>query len=209
MSKKILAVFFSLWATVGSADTTVIAALGDSLTHGYGLPVDQGLVPQLENWLVEQGSDVRVINAGVSGDTTAGGVARIDWTLTDDVDVLMVALGGNDLLRGLPVESSHANLAHILRVAAEQDVQIAVVEMVAPGNYGPDYKQAFDTMYSELAAEFGANVIPPFFQGISADISDVGALQPFMQADGIHPNAKGVSLIVEFIGPMLQSMLPD
>ena len=109
MRKVMIGIVVS-FAGIAQADEVVIAALGDSLTQGYGLPVEQGFVPQLQAWLDANGVEVRLINAGVSGDTTAGGLARVDWTLTPDVDGMIVALGGNDVLRGLPPEETKANI---------------------------------------------------------------------------------------------------
>ncbi len=203
MSKKTLAVFLTLSASPVAADQVVVAALGDSLTQGYGLQQADGLVPQLETWLTNAGADVKMINAGVSGDTTAGGFARVAWTLTDDVDFLMVALGGNDLLRGLPVAEMRANLQGIVEYATSKSVPVSLVEMRAPLNYGVDYKTAFDTTYSSLASEFGTGLIPPFFDGLIEGEATPDTIVPFMQADGIHPNADGVAKIVAHIGPVL------
>ncbi len=185
---------------------TVIAALGDSLTQGYGLPRDQGLVPQLEQWLLKRGADVRLINAGVSGDTTAGGLSRVDWTLTDEVDGMIVALGGNDLLRGIDPATSRANLDGILRAAEAKDVEVLLVGMSAPGNYGPDFKAAFDAMYPELAEARDVPLAPSFFDAILGEGQE-NALANYMQPDGIHPNAAGVSLIVEALGPSVLDLV--
>ncbi|CAN0599857.1 unnamed protein product, partial [Ectocarpus sp. 12 AP-2014] len=149
-----------------SAEPVTIAALGDSLTQGYGLPADEGFVPQLSGWLTAHGADVQVINAGVSGDTTAGGLSRIAWTLTDDVDALIVALGGNDLLRGLDPAVSRANLDGILRVATEKGLPILLIGMDAPANYGADYETAFDAMYPALAQEYGTLYHPNFLDAL-------------------------------------------
>lgn len=184
-----------------------LLALGDSLTAGYGLPPDQGLVPQLQGWLTAHGTEVAVVNAGVSGDTTAGGLSRLDWSLTPNVDALMVTLGGNDMLRGLPPEEARGNLAAILAGAKAKGVPVLLVGMQAPGNYGAEYKTAFDAIYPELAAEYGATLYPFFFQGLAAGKSDPAALQPFMQADAIHPNAEGVARIVADLGPAVQAFL--
>jgi len=189
------------------AEPVTLLALGDSLTAGYGLPPDEGLVPQLQGWLNANGAEVTVINAGVSGDTTAGGLSRLDWSLTPDVDALMVTLGGNDMLRGLPPEEARGNLAAILAGAKAKGMPVLLVGMQAPGNYGAEYKTAFDAIYPELAAEYGATLYPFFFQGLAADKTDPAALQPFMQADAIHPNAEGVARIVADLGPAVQAFL--
>ena len=201
MGKVMAAIVLALWGAVAFAGQVTVAALGDSLTQGYGLPVEQGFVPQLAGWLTAQGQDVAMINAGVSGDTTQGGLSRIDWTLTPDVDALIVTLGGNDLLRGIAPEVSRANLDAIVARATQAGVAVLVVGMQAPGNYGPDYKQAFDAMYPEIAADYGALYVESFFEGLGGAGTDPAALGPFMQADGIHPNADGVARIVEGLGP--------
>jgi acyl-CoA thioesterase-1 len=185
---------------------TVIAALGDSLTQGYGLPRDEGLVPQLEAWLRQNGADARVINAGVSGDTTAGGLSRVDWTLTDEVDVMIVALGGNDLLRGVDPQAARSNLDGILQAAEARDVEVLLVAIAAPGNYGADYKSSFDAIFPDLAAEYDTLLAPSFFDAIRTEGDQVG-LARYMQPDGIHPNADGVELIVEALGPSVLELV--
>lgn len=186
-----------IWAAPAAAEVTV-AALGDSLTQGYGLPKGEGFVPQLQAWLDARGADAALVNAGVSGDTTAGGLSRVDWTLTPDVDAMIVALGGNDLLRGIDPAVSKANLDGILAAADAAGVDVLLVGMRAPGNYGPDYKTAFDAMYGELARDWDVALREDFL-GALRDRPD--ALSGYVQPDGIHPNAKGVAVIVEAIGP--------
>lgn len=187
------------------AEPITIAAMGDSLTQGYGLQADQGFVPQLQAWLDEQGADVKMVNAGVSGDTTAGGLARAAWTLTPDVDAMIVALGGNDMLRGIDPAASKANLAGILDAASGQEVDVLLVGMQAPGNFGPDYKAAFDGMYPELSAQYSVSLAPSFLEGLGS--VDPAEVQSLMQSDGIHPNAVGVGLIVEALGPHVLALV--
>lgn len=195
-------------AGTAQAETITIAALGDSLTQGYGLVQEDGFVPQLEAWLRAQGADVEVINAGVSGDTTAGGLSRVAWTLTPEVDAMIVALGGNDLLRGIDPAVSRANLDGILQVGAEQGVEMMLVGMEAPGNYGPDFKEAFDAMYPQLAETYGVAFFPRFFEGIMVPEADLAeARAAYMQGDGIHPNADGVAKIVEAMGPAVLALI--
>lgn len=186
-----------------SAEPVTIAALGDSLTQGYGLPADQGFVPQLSEWLSEQGAEVELINAGVSGDTTAGGLSRIAWTLNDEVDALIVALGGNDLLRGIEPAVSRANLDGILSFADERDLPVLLVGMDAPANYGADFEQSFDAMYPELAETYDTLYHPNFLRALAQQEDRVATLRDFMQGDGIHPNAAGVALIVQDVGPQV------
>jgi acyl-CoA thioesterase I len=181
-------------------------ALGDSLTQGYGLPQADGFVPQLQNWLISNGADVTVINAGVSGDTTAGGLSRLDWTLTPDVDAMIVNLGGNDLLRGIDPSSSRANLDAILAKAKNLDLPVMLVALRAPGNYGPDFKAAFDAIYPELAAKYGAIPTDNFFIPL-IDQATKRLSTDFMQPDGLHPNAKGVTLLVSGLGPKVLELL--
>lgn len=207
MSKVIGVIVLVFWAGIGWAQTVTVAALGDSLTQGYGLPAEDGFVPRLEGWLQDQGEDVQLINAGVSGDTTAGGLSRVAWTLTPEVDAMIVALGGNDLLRGLDPSVSRANLRGILEAARDADVRVLLIGMEAPGNYGPDYKAAFDAMYPELASEFGVLYLDSFFAGLGGPGLDPADAQPFMQSDGIHPNAEGVARIVEAIGPRASELI--
>ena len=196
-----------VFSSAALAEEITVAAMGDSLTQGFGLPVDQGFVPQLQAWLNGQGHEVRLINAGVSGDTTAGGLSRVGWTLTDDVDALIVALGGNDMLRGIDPAVARANLDGILRAATEAEVPVLLVGMDAPPNYGPDYEAAFDAMYPELAEQHGADLHPNFLGALAALEDRDLALRTYMQGDGIHPNAEGVTLIVSDIGPSVETLL--
>ncbi|WP_248298163.1 arylesterase [Tabrizicola sp. YIM 78059] len=202
----IFALSSSAWA-----EPVTIVALGDSLTAGYGLAdQSQGLVPQLEGWLKARGHDVVVQNAGVSGDTTAGGLARIDWTLGPDADALVVTLGGNDLLRGIDPAEARRNLEGILKEAQARDLPVLLVGMKAGANFGPDYKAAFDGIYGDLAADYDAVLAEDFFAGLraaGADPSDPASLAAFMQPDGIHPNPEGVKLIVEGLGPKVEELL--
>ncbi|MFU1478114.1 arylesterase [Roseovarius sp. C7] len=182
-----------------AGDAVVILALGDSLTQGYGLPEPDGFVPQLEAWLRADGAEVRLINGGVSGDTTAGGAGRIAWGLTDEVDAVIVALGGNDFLRGIDPAVSRENLDMILTETGRRELPVLLVGMTAPGNYGRDYKAQFDAIYPELAEAHGVLLAESFFQGLPE--TDPDKLREFFQEDGLHPNARGVGRIVEGLGP--------
>ena len=207
MRKAWILIVFLMSALGVRAETVTIAALGDSLTQGYGLVEEQGFVPQLQRWLEAQGADVRLINAGVSGDTTAGGAARVAWTLTPEVDAMIVALGGNDLLRGIDPAVSRGNIEAILREAAAQDVDVLLVGMEAPGNYGADYKAQFDAIYPELSQAYGTLYLDSFFAGFGEAADDPAQLRDVMQGDGIHPNADGVAQIVEGIGPKVLDLI--
>ena len=189
----------------GARAEAVVAALGDSLTAGYGLPPEEGLVPRLQAWLDARGHDVRLVNAGVSGDTTAGGLARIDWTLTPEVDAVIVALGGNDFLRGIDPAVARANLDAILDRTDAGGVPELLIGLRASPNYGPAYKAAFDAMYPELAEAHDALLVPDFFAAIEG--ADPAAARAYLQPDGIHPNAEGVARIVEAIGPRVEALL--
>lgn len=201
---KVLAALAFIFITTGAlAEPLRITAFGDSLVHGYGLGPDQGLVPQLQRWLTDHGAEVTLTNAGLSGDTTAGGAARIDWTLSDDPQGLIVLLGGNDLLRGMPADRAKANLSAILAAARAQGVEVLLIGMLAPGNFGPLYKTEFDAIYGDLAAEHGSLLFEDAFAGITAQVSgDPVAAQRYLQSDGIHPNAEGVALNVAALGPV-------
>ena len=190
----------------GSAPKDLVA-FGDSLTAGYGLAPEEGFVPQLQRWLDARGEEVTVQNAGVSGDTTAGGLARIDWTLSAPVDAMIITLGGNDLLRGIPPQEARANLDAILTRADDKGIPVLLVPMQAPGNYGPDYKADFDAIYAGLAESHGALLAEPFLAPILALPDRQKALADYVQPDGIHPNAAGVALVVEALGPKVLELL--
>lgn len=199
------------FALIGAASPTfaeklTLVALGDSLTQGYGLRQDDGFVPQLQVWLTANGADVTVFNAGVSGDTTAGGLARLEWTLTPDVDAMIINLGGNDMLRGIDPASSRANLDAMLTKAQSLGLPVLLVGLRAPGNYGPDFKADFDAMYPDLGAKFKVDVTDNYF--IPLIDQTTKRLSPdVMQADGLHPNAKGVTLLVQGLGPKVLDLL--
>lgn len=183
------------------AQPVTLVALGDSLTAGYGLNEGEGLVAQLQAWLDAEGAEISVQNAGVSGDTTAGGLSRLDWALGPDADALMVILGGNDMMRGIAPSEVEANLEAIMAGAKTRDLPVLVVAMKAPGNWGPQYKAEFDAIYPALGADV---FLDDFFTGLlalGADPQDPASLAKWMQGDGIHPNAEGVKELVKAIGP--------
>lgn len=177
-----------------------LLVLGDSLTAGHGLAAGETFPEQLERALQQAGHNVTVINAGVSGDTTAGGLARLDWALRDDPHLVIVELGGNDALRGLPPEETFANLDAILERLDTAGICIILTGMQAPRNLGVDYTTAFDQIYPRLASKHKVNFYPFFLDGV--------ALDPVLnQADGIHPNSAGVAVIVDRMLPVLESVL--
>ena len=204
--RKSLVIFAALLSGPATAQEMVVAALGDSLTQGYGLPAEDGFVPQMQAWLNAQGVDARLINAGVSGDTTAGGLSRVAWTLTDDVDAMIVTLGGNDVLRGIDPQVSRQNIEGILQAAQASDVDVLLVGMQAPGNFGPAYKRDFDAIYPELSQAYGVMHAESFFEGLGVS-GDPASAQVYMQPDGIHPNAEGVRRIVAALGPDVMALI--
>jgi acyl-CoA thioesterase-1 len=177
-----------------------ILALGDSLTAGYGLPRQEGFAAQLQAALRAKGIAATVIDAGVSGDTTAGGRARLDWALADRPDAAIVALGGNDLLRAIPPEATYANLDAILRRLAERNIPVLLAGMLAPRNLGQDYVTAFEGAYQRLAREHDVVFYPFFLDGVAT-------VPELNQPDGIHPNARGVAVMVERILPAVERLL--
>lgn len=194
-------------AAPGTEGMVTVLALGDSLTQGYGLPPEDGLVAQLQRWLQARGAQATLINAGVSGDTTAGGRARLAWSLSPDVDAVIVALGGNDLLRGLPPAEARANLDAILTELDARGLPALLVGLPAPGNYGPDYKAQFDAIWPELAAQHGATLLPNMLAPISDLPLAERAGRNLMQEDNIHPAAAGVALVVEGLGPQVLDLI--
>ncbi|WP_300517910.1 arylesterase [Aliiroseovarius sp.] len=189
------------------AEPVTVLALGDSLTQGYGLPTEAGFVPRLEAWLAAQGTDVTVINGGVSGDTTAGGAARLGWSLTDEVDAVIVALGGNDILRGIPASVAQANLAAILDQIAARALPVLLVGQRATANFGAAYQQEFDAIYPALAAQYDTALFPDFLEGLNSLPDRETVVAGYLQADGLHPNAEGVRLVVAAMGPAVLELI--
>lgn len=199
MSAAVLAIMLP---TLALAEVRILV-FGDSLTQGYGLPEEQGFVPRMQSWLEDNGAeDAVLINAGVSGDTTAGGLSRIGWSLDDTIDGVIVELGGNDLLRGIAVDTISANLDGILAKIAERDLPVVLAGLPAPSNYGEDYQQQFAAMYPELAEKYDAELYPSFIAGITRE-----NFSRTMQGDGIHPNAEGVAANVALMGPVVLDLV--
>jgi acyl-CoA thioesterase I len=176
-----------------------IVALGDSLTAGLGLREAEGFVPRLQALLTAQGV-VEVENAGVSGDTASGGLARLDWSVPQGTDGVILELGANDMLRGIDPKVTYAALDSILRRLSERHIAVLVCGMRAAPNLGTDYVQAYDRIYPELAAKYGALLYPFFLDGSAGDLS-------LTQRDGLHPNAAGVDVIVTRILPKVQELI--
>ncbi|MDP6708848.1 MAG: arylesterase [Alphaproteobacteria bacterium] len=198
----LLGLFLSLLFPHGAAAAErVIVAFGDSLVAGYGLAQADAFPAVLQARLRRDGLDVRVRNAGVSGDTTAGGRARLDWALASPVDLVIVELGANDALRGVPPKTAKANLDAILARLKAKGVTVLIAGMRAPPNLGRGYVEAFDAIYPALAAKHALPLYPFFLEGVAA--------RPELnQQDGLHPNAAGVRRIVEGIAPHVKAALP-
>lgn len=198
-----LAGAIGLIAAGQAAAEVTILAFGDSLIQGYGLPEADGFVPQLQRWLdANGGSDITLINAGVSGDTTAGGLSRIAWSLDDSVDGVIVALGGNDVLRGLQPDQIRANLDGILTEIDSRGLPAIIAGLPAPSNYGKEYQTAFKAIFPDLAEKHGAIHYRSFLAGLG-DGRNMFQVMRLFQSDGIHPNAEGVTAIVNDIGPVV------
>jgi len=177
-----------------------IVFLGDSLTAGLGLAQEQNYPSLIGKRLKDQGYDYEVVNAGVSGDTSAGGLRRLDWSLDGDVRVLIVALGANDGLRGLPISEMKKNLAAVLDRAREKRIPVILAGMEAPPNNGPDYTRDFRAVYADLAQEYNVRFIPFLLQGVAGDPA-------LNQADGIHPNVRGAEIVADLVWKELAPMV--
>lgn len=190
-----------------NAEPVTIAILGDSLVQGYGLIPEDGFVPQLQRKFTDEGAQATFLNAGVSGDTTAGGLARVNWALGPDVDGVIISLGGNDILRGFDPSFSQGNLRSIMEITVQRGLPVLLIGISTPSNYGEEYKADFDAIYPKLSGEFGTLLYPNFLATLF-DLPDRSAtLGEFMQADRIHPNAKGVTMIVDDMAPVVRQFI--
>ena len=177
-----------------------IVFLGDSLTAGYGLDASEAYPALVQARLRNQGLDYHVVNAGVSGDTSAGALRRLDWSLQGDVRVLVIAIGGNDGLRGLPPAELERNLATMIERAQARGAQVLLAGMEAPPNFGPDYTREFRGVYAELAKRHGVRLIPFFLDGVAG-------VPGLNLRDGIHPNAAGQARVADLVWRELEPML--
>ena len=189
-------------ATTPAVPRPRIVALGDSLTAGLGLRQEQAYPTLLQQRLDKEGLKYEVLNAGVSGDTSAGGLARLDWALEGDVRILIVALGGNDGLRGLPPEELSGNLSHIIERAQAKKIQVILAGMEAPPNFGQSYIVSFHQIYPDLANKYRVPLVPFLLQGVAG-------IDTLNQQDGIHPTAEGARIVADNIWPVLRPMLTD
>ena len=193
-----------LWLMISGtpafAHIPVILDFGDSLTAGYGLAPEQAFPARLQAALGQQGIEVRVINAGVSGDTTAGGLARLDWALADKPDLVILALGANDALRGIAPATVRDNLDKMIQKIEANGAKVLLVGMLAPPNWGAEYESAFDRIFPDLAKVHDVQLYPFFLEGV--------AMKPELnQPDGLHPNERGVAVLVDRLAPVVARLV--
>jgi len=177
-----------------------IVALGDSLTAGYGLSAGDAFPAKLAAALKAKGIATHIVNAGVSGDTASSGLERLDWAVANDTDAVIVELGANDALRGIDPAVTRAALTDILTRLKARKIAVLMCGMLAPPNYGSDYAARFNAIYPELSKSFGVPLYPFFLEGVAAEAK-------LNQADGMHPTAEGVDVIVKNILPMVEAFL--
>lgn len=189
-----------LSASQGAAATPVIVAFGDSLTAGLGLPEKDSFPAQLERALKARGQEVKVVNAGVSGDTAAAGLARLDWAMPDDASAVIVELGANDALQGLDPAATKVTLEKIITELKARGLPILLAGMEAPRNMGKDYVDQFRALYADLATSYDLILYPFFLDGVALD-------DKYTLGDGLHPNAEGVARIVDGIMPKVEELL--
>ncbi|WP_425313736.1 arylesterase [Pseudovibrio exalbescens] len=181
-------------------DTIKLVAFGDSLTAGYLLAPEDAFPVQLEKALRAKGHDVTIVNAGVSGDTTSGGLSRLDWSVGEDVQGVILELGANDALRGLDPATTRANMDEMVRRLTERGVKVLVAGMLAPRNLGEEYAELYDPIFPEISQKYEALYYPFFLEGVAAN--------PMLNlADGLHPTGEGVAVIVENILPSVEKLI--
>jgi acyl-CoA thioesterase-1 len=179
-----------------------IVAFGDSLTAGFGVPAEAAFPAKLAVALKAKGHNVEIVNAGVSGDTASGGLARVDWSVQDGTDAVILELGANDALRGIDPKVTRMALDSILKKLKARNIPVLLAGMRAPRNMGADYAREFDAIYPELAEQQGAIFYPFFLDGVATDAK-------LNQADGIHPTAAGVDVIVSRILPQIEALIAE
>ena len=185
----------------GAGERTIkIVAVGDSLSAGYQLPAQDAFPIQLEKALKEKGLAVEVANAGVSGDTSTGGLARLDWSVPDGTDAVILELGANDMLRAIDPKVTREALTEIVRRLKARNIEVLLCGMLAPRNLGTDYTKAFDSIYPDLASQNGLLLYPFFLDGIATDAK-------LNQRDGMHPTTAGVAKIVQGILPKVEELM--
>ena len=202
VNSLLLVLLLGLGSANAQSPPVKIAVLGDSLAAGYGVKPEQAFPMRLEAALKAQGRNVTILNQGVSGDTTAGGLDRLDWMLADKPDIVLVELGGNDVLRGLDPALTEKNLAAIIEKLQAAHVTVWLAGMMAPRNLGSDYVTAFDGLYKRLSDKYKVPLYPFIFDGVVQDPS-------LLQADGIHPTPKGAQIIADHLLPFATKNLDD
>ena len=198
----LITLFITIKLQAAFADNYTILAFGDSLTAGYGLLEEQGFTKQLEQELSQQGHNISVINAGVSGDTTSGGLSRLSWVLSsiEKPDLVILELGANDALRGITPDITRANMKKMLTILDEANIKTLVAGMMAPPNLGQDYEMAFNRIFPDLSEKHNDDLYPFFLEGVAGDAT-------LNQSDAMHPNAEGVAIIVKKIIPFILNSL--
>lgn len=195
-----IAVGLTIIGGPASAHAPVILDFGDSLTAGPGLAATQAFPARLEAWLHRQGIQAKVINSGVTGDTTADGLARLDWALADRPDLVILELGANDALRGIDPSTVRDNLDKMIGKIEASGAKVLLLGMLAPPNWGEEYKHAFDQIYPDLARRHQLPLYPFFLEGV--------AMKPELnQSDGVHPNEQGIAVLVERVAPLVARLL--
>lgn len=195
-----LAAFADLSKAQEASDRLTIIALGDSLTAGYGLPPGEAFAEQLDRAVKARGHDVDIINAGVSGDTSTGGLARVDWSVPPEADAVIIELGANDALRGIDPTITRTALETLTKTLIERGQPVLIAGMMAPLNLGPEYGDMFNGIYSDIAERHDTLLYPFFLDGVATDPT-------LNQADGIHPTSEGVAIIVERIMPFVEDLI--
>ncbi len=183
-----------------SAEPYRIVGFGDSLMSGYGLGPGQGFPEKLQAALQKKGHDVVIANAGVSGDTTAGGLSRLDWSVPDGTQLVILELGANDMLRGIPSKVTEQNLDRMISRLKERGMEVLLAGMLAAPNLGPDYAEAFNAIFPRLAQKHRVALYPFFLDGVAAD-------RNFLLEDGMHPNAAGIERMVERVLPAVERLV--
>lgn len=205
--RKILIVILLLFlnfmsnSSFSEGDTSpVILVLGDSLTAGLGVPEEENYPRRLQSFLKEKGHAHQVINAGVSGDTTAGGLRRLPWLLKQNPQIVILALGANDGLRGLPVTEMYSNLKQIIQICKKHNARVLLAGMKIPPNYGEDYSRQFEAVFTQLKKEYKLPLIPFLLEGVAAK-------KELTQPDGLHPLGAGYKVVADLVWETLQPML--